>query len=147
MSVIKKEHIYLPNKTLDYSKWAVVACDQFTSDNKYWQDVKTYVEDSPTSLSLIFPEIYIQKDNKEKIKEINKTMQDYYAKNLLCDEGPCMILVNRSTKQNKKRLGIVLCVDLEEYTFKQNEEKLIRATEGTVVERIPPSKSFGIRSK
>ena len=101
MSTIKKEHIFLPNKTLDYSKWAIIACDQFTSDKEYWQNLKTYVEDSPTALSLIFPEIYIQKDNSEKIKEINKTMQDYYTKNLLCDEGPCMILANRSTKQNK----------------------------------------------
>ena len=138
MSVIKKEHIFLPNKTLDYSKWAVIACDQFTSDKSYWEDVSNYVSDSPTSLSLVFPEIFLQKDNSEKIKEINKVMQEYYSKKLLCDEGPCMILLNRSTKQNKKRLGIVMAIDLEEYSFKKDEEKLIRATEGTIVERIPP---------
>lgn len=138
MSVIKKERIYLPNKTLDYSKWAVIACDQFTSDKQYWEDVQNYVSDSPTSLNLIFPEIYLQKDNSERIKQINKTMQDYYMKNLLCDEGECMVLLNRSTKQVKKRLGIVMAIDLEDYSFKKDEEKLIRATEGTVVERIPP---------
>ena len=138
MGVIKKEHIYLPNKTLDYSKWAVIACDQFTSDKKYWEDVEAYVSDSPTSLKLIFPEIYLQKDNAERIKEINKTMHNYYAKNLLTDAGQCMILLNRTTKNIKKRLGIVMAVDLEEYSFKKDEQKLIRATEGTVVERIPP---------
>lgn len=138
MSVIKKEHIYLPNKTLDYSKWSVIACDQFTSDKQYWEGVKAYVQDSPTSLFLIFPEIYLQKDNTERIKEINKNMRDYYTKGLLCDEGVCLILVNRTTQNAKKRLGIVMAVDLEDYSFKKDEEKLIRATEGTVVERIPP---------
>ena len=72
MSVIKPQHIYLPKKHLDFSKWAVIACDQFTSDEDYWDTVKNYTEGSPTTLSLIFPEIYLGKDNTEKIKEINK---------------------------------------------------------------------------
>ena len=138
MSVIKNQHIYLPNRNLDYSKWAVIACDQFTSDEEYWDTVKSYTSGSPTALSLIFPEIYLSKDNEEKIREINQNMVAYYQSNLMVDEGPCMILVNRSTKQHKQRLGIVLAVDLEEYTFKADEPALIKATEGTIIDRIPP---------
>lgn len=138
MSVIKNQHIYLPNRNLDYSKWAVIACDQFTSDEEYWETVKNYTSGSPTALSLIFPEIYLSKNNEEKIKEINQNMVAYYQSNLMVDEGPCMILVNRSTKQHKQRLGIVMCVDLEEYTFKADEPALIKATEGTIIDRIPP---------
>jgi len=138
MSVIKNQHICLPKRQLDYSKWAVIACDQFTSDKEYWETVKNYVSGAPTTLDLIFPEIYLGKDNTERIKEINKNMALYYQNNILTDEGLCMILVNRSTKQHKQRLGIVLAVDLEQYSFKPDEPALIKATEGTIVERIPP---------
>lgn len=138
MAVIKNQHIYLPKKHLDYSKWAVIACDQFTSDNEYWEMVTNYTSDSPTTLNLIFPEIYLSRDNSERIKQINQNMADYYRNGLIQDEGACMILVNRSTKQHKKRLGIVMAVDLEEYSFKHDEPSLIKATEGTIIDRIPP---------
>ena len=138
MSVIVKQRIHLPKKHLDYSKWAVIACDQFTSDNEYWETVKNYVSGSPTTLDLFLPEIYLTKNNSEKIKEINKNMAAYNQNGLICDEGQCMVLVNRSTKKHPQRLGIVLAVDLEEYSFKSDEQKLIRASEGTIIERIPP---------
>ena len=137
MSVIKGQHIYLPRRQLDLSKWAVIACDQFTSDEEYWQALRSYTSDSPTALDLIFPEIYLSKDNSERIKEINKNMLAYYQNGLLQDEGLCMILVNRSTKQHQQRLGIVLAVDLDEYSFKVDEPALIKATEGTIIDRIP----------
>lgn len=137
MSVIKGQHIYLPRRQLDLSKWAVIACDQFTKDEEYWEMLRNYTSDSPTALDLIFPEIYLSKDNSERVKTINKNMLAYYQNGLLQDEGLCMILVNRATKQHKQRLGIVLAVDLDEYSFKIDEHALIKATEGTIIDRIP----------
>lgn len=138
MSVIKKQHIYLPKKHLDLSKWSVIACDQFTQDKDYWQTVALYTEDAPSTLNLILPEIYLSADNSEKIKQINANMISYYQNGFICDEGPIMVLVNRKTKNHPSRLGIVMAVDLEEYSFKGDDNKLIKATEGTIVERIPP---------
>lgn len=138
MSVIKGQHIYLPKRSFDYTKWAVIACDQFTGDKEYWETVSNYVSDAPTAYNLILPEIYLTKDNSENIKRINKNIADYYASGLFNDEGLCMILVNRSTEAHKKRLGIVMTVDLEEYSFKLEDEALIRATERTILDRIPP---------
>ena len=138
MSVIKKQHIFLPKKHLDLSKWAVIACDQFTQDKDYWQTVELYTEDAPSTLNLIFPKIYLGSNNSEKIKQINKNMVTYYQNGFICDEGPIMVLVNRKTQQHPQRLGIVMAVDLEEYSFRGDEDKLIKATEGTIVERIPP---------
>lgn len=138
MSVIKKQHIFLPKKHLDLSKWSVIACDQFTQDKDYWQTVKLYTEDAPSTINLILPEIYLTADNSESIKQINANMQAYYQNGFICDEGPIMVLVNRKTKNHSSRLGIVMAVDLEEYSFRGEENKLIKATEGTIVERIPP---------
>ena len=138
MSIIKKQHIYLPRKNFDMSKWAVIACDQFTSEPEYWETLKSYVDGAPTTLDLIFPELYLSKDNSERIKQINNKMKEYYDKKLLEDEGNCMILVNRSTKLHPKRLGIMLNVDLETYDFRPDVPALIKATEGTIIERIPP---------
>ncbi len=138
MSIIKKQHIYLPRVDFDMSKWAVIACDQFTSEPEYWENLKKFVEGAPTTLDLIFPELYLSKDNTQRIKQINENMKNYYNKKLLDDEGNCMILLNRSTKQHPKRLGIMLNVDLEAYDFKPDVPALIKATEGTIIERIPP---------
>ncbi|NCB48008.1 MAG: DUF1015 domain-containing protein [Clostridia bacterium] len=138
MSIIKKQHIFLPKKHLDYSKWSVIACGQFSSEPEYWEKLSEYVGGNPSTLDLVLPEIYFGRDNFERIKNINKTMRSYYESGLLEDAGPCMILLNRSTKNNPKRLGIMVAVDLESFDYKANANTLIRATEGTIVEKIPP---------
>ena len=138
MSVIKSQHIFLPKKPLDLSKWAVIACDQFTSNKDYWDTVKNYVAGSPSTYDLIFPEIMLKTvDRQEYIKQVNKNMQSFYQAGFFEDVGPCMILVNRKTKQHEKRLGIMLNVDLENYSFRIENKALIKATEGTIVDRIP----------
>lgn len=138
MSIIKKQHIFLPKKHLDYSKWAVIACGQYSSEPEYWEKLSGYVDANPSTLNLVLPEIYFGRDNSERIKNINKNMRTYYEKGLLEDAGLCMILVNRSTKEHPKRLGIVLAVDLEAFDFKPDCTSLVRPTEGTIFERIPP---------
>lgn len=138
MSVIKSQHIYLPKRSFDYSKWSVIACDQFTSNKEYWESVANYIGDCPSIYNLILPEVYLSKDNSEYIKKINKNITEYYHNGFFNDEGLCMILTNRSTKLHKKRLGLVLNIDLENYSFVPGEQALIRATERTVLDRIPP---------
>ncbi len=138
MSVIKNQHIYLPKKHLDYTKWAVIGCEQFSKDEEYWETVKNYVSGSPTTYDLIFPEINFKNDWESKIKEINKNIANYYQGGIFEDMGPCMVLVNRTTKNHEKRLGLVMTIDLEKFSTIANNPSLIKSSEGSFVDRIPP---------
>ena len=135
---VKVPDILLPNKSVDMSKWAVVACDQYTSEPEYWEGVKKATEGSPSALNVIFPEVYLSKDNAPIIESINKTMYEYLDTGVLQSIGEGFVLIERSTPITPKRLGLVMAVDLEDYSFVREDKATIRATEGTVVERIPP---------
>lgn len=130
--------VLLPRKDIDMQKWAVVACDQFTSEPKYWEELKEFTEGVPSALNVIFPEVYLGKNDAETIKNINKNMKEYLDSGVWQDIGECFILVERSTPFTERRLGLVAAVDLEDYSFVREDKALIRATEGTVVSRIPP---------
>lgn len=138
MSVIKKQHIYLPKRHLDHSKWAVIASGQFSGDKEYWDKLSGYVAGNPSALDLVLPDIFLGSEKAQKIKSILKSMRLFYENGILEDAGVCMILVNRSTSVHKKRLGIMLAVDLEEFECKEGTAPLIRPSEGTISERIPP---------
>lgn len=129
--------ILLPdfNKT-DAKKWAVVACDQFTSEPHYWEAVEKEVGDAPSTLRLILPEVYLA-EAKERIPAINDTMKKYATDCLICHEDS-VIYTERTQSDGSIRRGIVMSIDLEAYEFKKGATSLIRATEATVVERIPP---------
>ena len=135
---VKVPDILLPNKSVDMSKWAVVACDQYTSEPEYWEGVKKATKGSPSALNVIFPEVYLSKDNAPIIESINKTMYEYLDTGVLQSIGEGFVLIERSTPITPKRLGLVMAVDLEDYSFVREDKANIRATEGTVVERIPP---------
>ena len=161
-------NILLPNDCIDMKKWSVIACDQFTSQADYWDAVETYVADAPSTLNVVFPEIYLGtitnqendcnssgdgvKNDKEtgrktkyasmtddeRIKYINTTMETYLTdgtlKQVVADG---YVLVERTTESGV-RLGIVGLIDLDDYDFDPKKKTLIRATEGTVISRIPP---------
>lgn len=129
--------VYLPKSGIDLTKWAVIACDQFTSQPEYWQEVETLVGSAPSSLNLILPEVYLEKPGvDERVRKIHASMQDYLENNILQPhEG--LIYVER-TILGKTRKGIILCLDLERYDYNKGSRSLIRATEGTIVERLPP---------
>ncbi|MBQ8849906.1 MAG: DUF1015 domain-containing protein [Clostridia bacterium] len=129
--------ILLPdfNKTAA-DKWAVVACDQFTSEPEYWQKAESYVGGAPSTLRLILPEVYLS-ESGERIPQINETMKKYLSDELICRENS-MIYVERTQSDGSVRRGIVMAVDLEAYDYCRGASSLIRATEATVVERIPP---------
>lgn len=136
---IKMPEILLPSDEVDLSKWSVIACDQYTSQPEYWNRVKDEVGKSPSTLNLIFPEIYLKDpDKEERINTINKTMEEYMASGILKPCKPCFVLVDRSTPNAVSRKGLIIAVDLERYDYTKGSTTLIRATEGTILDRIPP---------
>ena len=138
-STIKAPHILLPNKNVDLSSFAVIACDQFTSNLDYWKKVEEIAKDRPSTLHMMFPEAYLgHVDEDEYINNINQTIDKYLHSETLIDEGECFILVDRSTSGVPHRLGLVISIDLEDYTYKKGVKSLIRASEATIEERIPP---------
>lgn len=131
--------ILLPEKNVSMSTWSVVACDQYTSEPEYWSGVENAVGNKSSTFNLTFPEIYLESGNStEKIEKINSTMKKYIEENILVTHKSCMIYVERKTSNSNSRKGIVLAVDLEEYDYNVGSQTLIRATEGTVIDRLPP---------
>ncbi len=134
---IQIPQVYLPKPGTDLTKWAVIACDQFTSQPEYWNEVEKIVGDAPSTLNLTFPEVYLEKPGKEeRIRNIQSTMRKYMDEGILQPHDG-LVYVERTVK-GKTRKGIVLCLDLEAYDYTQGSSSLIRATEGTIVDRLPP---------
>ncbi len=130
--------ILIPKGYIDKSKWSVIACDQFTSQEDYWEKLAEFVGDAPSALNIIFPEVYLEKKGKQnRISSINSTMFKY-LKGGVFDEFEGFILVERTTPDGQRRLGLVIAVDLEDYDYTPENDALIKATEKTVVDRLPP---------
>lgn len=129
--------IYLPKPGIDLYRWATIAVDQFTSQPEYWEQVETIVGDAPSTFRITLPEIYLEQPGvEERIQTIQQTMREYLDAGLLQPrEG--LIYVER-TIGGKTRKGLMLALDLERYDFSKGSASLIRATEGTIVERLPP---------
>jgi len=131
--------VLLPQKDDMFPAWAVVACDQFSSEREYWDKVEEIVRGSPSTLRMILPEAYLEDgDTEERIAAINETMKDYLEKDVLAPLAPGFILVERSTPHVASRKGLLLAVDLERYSFEEGSRALIRPTEGTILRRLPP---------
>jgi len=121
------------------ARWAVVACDQYTSQPEYWERVDKYVGDAPSTLRLILPESKLEDPNvEEHIKKINETMAQYVAEERLRALENKLIYIERKLDCGKTRLGLIGKLDLEQYDYAKGSGTPIRATEGTVLERIPP---------
>lgn len=134
----KAGNILIP-KNVDMRKWSVVACDQYTSEPKYWEEVESIVGDAPSTLRITLPEIYLNDANvEERIKKINETMTEYLNEDLFTNLDDSMIYLERTQSDGKVREGIMGIVDLEDYSYEKGSQTLIRATEKTVIERIPP---------
>lgn len=135
---VRLPKLLMPRDGLDLSKWAVIACDQYTSQPDYWEKADTYVGDAPSTLRLTLPEIYLeQPDVAQRTAAIQQTMTDYQQDGTLTEYTPGMMLVERTTASGTRR-GVVLAFDLEAYDYNPGSQSLIRPTEKTVVERIPP---------
>jgi len=134
--------IMLPAATADYLKWSVVACDQFTAQPAYWEQVEKIVGDAPSTYRITLPEIFLEgSDCDARIKEINRKMDQYLTDGVLESKGHGFVLVER-TAHGLTRRGLVVALDLEQYDYAVGSKSLIRATEGTVIERIPARKKI-----
>ena len=130
--------ILLP-KGQDMTKWAVVACDQFTSEPAYWEAVENQVGDAPSTLRLILPEANLKAPNvDELIAGINASMDKYMDEGIFETLTDSLIYVERQQSDGTIRHGLIGMVDLDDYDFTPGSGALIRATEATVTERIPP---------
>ena len=127
----------LPRPGIDLAKWAVIACDQHTSEPAYWAEVAREVGSAPSTLHLTFPEVYLgAPDTPQRIARIQQTMRQYLAEGLLVQrQGP--LLVER-TVHGRTRRGLMLELDLEHYDYSAASRSLIRPTEGTIVARLAP---------
>lgn len=132
--------VLVPKKGVDAKKWAVIACDQFTSQPEYWEKADQLVGQAPSTLRMIYPEVYLSEGEAAKAKRIDgihDAMQSYLAQGDVFADAEWPIYVERSVL-GRTHHGVVLAVDLDRYTFGRASESLIRPTEETIVERLPP---------
>lgn len=127
----------LPQPGIEMEKWSVIACDQFTSQPEYWQKAQEIVGESPSTLHLILPEVYLESDNlQQKIDLTQANMRTYLQAGIL-QQFSGFILVERRV-DGKTRYGLMMALDLEKYDYSSGSQTLIRATEGTIIKRLPP---------
>lgn len=134
---LRAADILLPaRQTIEEGRWAAIACDQFTSEPHYWEEADTIVGDAPSTLRMMLPEVYLS-ETAERLPAIHAAMNDAMENHLMCHES-AMIAVARTQSDGRVRRGLVAMIDLEQYDYTKGSTSLIRATEGTVLERIPP---------
>lgn len=137
--IVFAPHILLPKEGTDMNAYAVIACDQFTSQIEYWNNLRDMVGNKLSTFHMIYPEAYLENTNQEEyIKQINRNIQSYLDNNLLVDMGESFVLVERITDYGVRRLGLIISIDLEEYSYKRGVPCSIKASEATIEERIPP---------
>ena len=139
MNLFEPADILIP-KNVEMEKWAVIACDQFTSQPEYWERVEETVGEAPSSLKLIFPEAKLGEESSDMVVKIRETMDQYLAENLFEEYKNAFIYVERTLLDGSVRKGVVGAINLDEYDYTAHSMSGIRATEKTVVERIPPRK-------
>lgn len=139
MNLFEPANILIP-KMETMEKWAVIACDQFTSQPEYWERVAEYVGEDKSALKLIFPEAKLGEESSDMVEEIKVTMESYLADGTFAEYEDSLIFVERTLLDGSIRKGVVGAINLDEYDYSSYSLSGIRATEKTVVERIPPRK-------
>lgn len=139
---MKNKNYFFPADILipktELGKWSVIACDQYTSEPEYWERVKELTGGAPSALDIILPEYRLRNDNSEAVKEINEKMNRYLKEGVFEEYKNATVYIERTQSDGKLRCGVLGCIDLEQYSYEQQTDAPIRATEQTVVSRIPP---------
>lgn len=136
---IRIPEVLLPKAGTDLTTWSVVACDQYTSDHAYWNAVDSSVGSAPSTLRLTLPEIFLEQAGiEDRVAAIHSKMSEYLSNSILENRGEALMYVKRTTAHSGTREGILFAMDLERYNYARDSKSLIRATEGTIVDRIPP---------
>lgn len=138
-TAFKPADILLPQHGISMEKWSVVACDQYTSEPDYWNETAEITKDAKSALNMILPEIYLEEEDvSDRISRIHDTMKSYLTDDTFREYKNSMIYTERIQSDGKVRAGIIGMIDLEEYDFNKGSTSSVRATEATVIERIPP---------
>ena len=138
---VRLADVLLPHAGVDLSRWAVVACDQYTAQPDYWARVEDFVGDAPSTLRLVYPEVHLgEPEPQARIDAINAAMRAYTEQGLFDTYESTLLLVRRRTAGGVVRWGVMVALDLEAYSWEAGTRTLIRATEGTILDRIPPRK-------
>ena len=131
--------VLLPKDKSDLSRWAVIACDQFTQDRAYWKKVASYAGDKPSTLNIILPEVYLEDAGRaERLANIRTNMKQYLDGGIFAPAVRGFVYIERKTAYGRTRKGLIASIDLDAYDWKPDSKALIRATEATIVDRIPP---------
>ena len=139
---LRVPEILLPAK-IDLSTWSVIACDQYTQDLNYWKKAESIVGNKPSTLNLILPEVYLNSPDKaQRIAKIRETMKSYLEGQVFAPAKKCFVYIERTTAFGRMRKGLVAQIDLDTYEWKPFSKANIRATEATIVDRIPPRKEI-----
>ena len=133
----QKPVFYLPNENVDLQKWAVIACDQFTSQPEYWAEIEKFVGDSPSTYRLILPEAYLDTPKAEEHGRKASELMHEYVERQIFKQYEGFVYIERNLGA-KTRRGLLLNLDLEQYDFHKDSQSLIRASEGTILDRLPP---------
>ncbi len=137
MSLFIPADILLPKE--NFENWSVIACDQYTSRPDYWEETLKNTNGKPSALHLIYPEVYLEcADREKRIAEINRKMNEYIEGGIYNEYKNAFIYIERAQADGRLRCGLVGALDLDAYDFNPNSDSAVRATEKTVVERIPP---------
>lgn len=138
-NAFKPADILVPKKGTNMNKWSVIACDQYTSEAEYWEETEKNTTGAPSALNLILPEIFLEdSDVSQRIENIHDNMEKYIADGIFEEYKNSMIYIERIQSNGVLRAGVLGMIDLEEYDFTKGSKSQVRATEATVVERIPP---------
>ncbi|MEL7645841.1 MAG: DUF1015 domain-containing protein [Anaerolineaceae bacterium] len=134
---VKVPRILLPGRSVDLTRWAVIACDQFTSQPEYWERVDEFVGDAPSTLRMILPEVWLHSpDVQTRIQATQQAMRQYLQDGIF-DAQDGFVLVERE-HSGQTQTGLMVALDLESYDYNKKSQTLIRATEGTILDRLPP---------
>ena len=137
-----KKSYFLPADILlpkeNFEKWSVIACDQYTSQPEYWNETKKIVGENPSALNIVLPEAFLEEDNSKAISKVNETMKNYLENGVFDVYSDTFVYIERKLNNGSLRRGILGLIDLEDYSYLKGSNSLIRATEETVLERIPP---------
>ena len=137
MPVFQRADMLIPRDEL-LAKWPVIACDQFTSQPEYWRNTAETVGSAPSAYHIVFPEAELGENDGERIEAIGRTMAEYLSADIFRCFPKSYIYVERTLRSGLVRRGVVGVVDLEAYDYHDDAKTPIRATERTVVSRIPP---------
>ena len=134
-SIFSTANILIPKTSME--KWSVIACDQFSSQKEYWESVKNFVGETPSTLNMIIPEAYLaETDEDTQAKSISAAMTKYINDGVFQEVQDSLIYLERTQPDGRVRRGIVGAIDLEDYDFAENSTA-IRASEGTILDRLP----------